>query len=410
MNAVVVRQVVKDYRIYPRGGGTRRSVFAWPRGEVKRALRDISFEMPVGECLGVIGDNGCGKSTLLRLLARISRPTSGEIEVNGRVSYLLDPTVGFNPDFTGRQNVYMKCALLGLSGAETDELLPSIHEFAGLAERLDHPIKTYSAGMLVRLGFAVAIHLPFDILLVDEVLSVGDYIFQRKCVGALKAFQLQGKTIVIASHSLAEIAHFCDRVLLLDDGAGKLLGPTESVLQAYMRDCESRGAQIEKPEFPLYDDLLSCCEQRVEGARIDEVAFLDAHGEPAAIFDSGAPLTLRLRFTAHAPIDNPCVRLQFWTNHGVFVFGSNTYRHELELGRLHGSYEALCRIPRLNLLAGDYFARVGVWPDEYRSFAAKAPYDVHEFKHVIAVRSARADGGGVARLDCAWSVKPLEGP
>ncbi len=410
MKAVVVRNLTKDYKIYSRRAQKFLELLTFNRRtyhETKRALHDLSFEVDTGECVGVIGDNGSGKSTLLRLLAQTSFPTTGDIEINGRVSYILDPTIGFNPEFSGRQNILTKCALLGLSAAQGEELFPKIHEFSGLGERIDHPIKTYSAGMTVRLGFSVAIHVPFDVLLIDEVLAVGDYLFQRKCINAIRAFREQGKTILISSHSLSDISAFCDRLILLAGGEIGMLDRTEQVVQKYIQDCDDRYARIESAATPVYDDVLSCCTERVAGAKIVDAAFLDESDASAAVFRTGRPLVARLVIEVNEEIDNPCIRLQFLRNDGTLVFGANTYRQELHLGKMRGRYEARCRIDELNLLAGDYYANIGVWPDEYKSFTARTPYDVQEFQHIITICSDRADGGGLARVPCRWSVTKL---
>lgn len=412
MKAIAVRNLTKDYKIYSRRGQKFKELLTLNRRdfhETKRALHDLTFDVAKGECLGVIGNNGSGKSTLLKILAQTSYPSVGDLEINGRVSYILDPSTGFNPDFSGRENVFIKCALLGLSQDETEELFPVIQEFSGLAERIDHPIKTYSTGMVVRLGFSVAIHVPFDILLVDEVLSVGDYLFQRKCINAIRAFKQQGKTILVSSHSLSDVSTFCDRLILLNDGVIGLIGETNSVVQTYIEDCETRYSRIEHStaENPIHDDALTCCTEKLGRVTILEVSFFDAGGNPTTTIASGTGLTLRVRFLAHEGIDNPCVRVQFLRNDGLLVTGSNTYRHDIDFGSLQGHFEALCHFPNFNLLEGEYYANVGIWPDEYQSFVSKTPYDIHEYNHIVTVSSTRIDGGGLARLPCAWSLNRL---
>jgi ABC-type polysaccharide/polyol phosphate transport system ATPase subunit len=411
MKAVVVRNLTKDYKIYSKRGQKAKELLTFNRRdfhETKRALHDVNFDVEVGECLGVIGDNGCGKSTLLKILARMSYPTAGEVEINGQVSYILDPAAGFNPDFSGRENVYTKCALLGMTTAETDELFPVVHDFSGLGDRIDHPMRTYSSGMVVRLGFSVAIHVPFDILLVDEVLSVGDYLFQRKCIGAIRAFKERGKTILVSGHSLADISTFCDRLILLNSGKIALLGQTDQVVRAYIEDCDNRYRRIERALTTVQDEALSCCMERLGRVSIVEVSFFDEQGRRTNTFRSGQTLVVHLRFVAHDPIANPCIRVQFLRNDGELITGSNTYRHGLAAGVLHGHYEAVCRFPEFNVLAGDYYANVGVWPDEFQSFVAKTPYDIHEFASVVTIESERVDGGGLVRVPCEWSLAKLE--
>jgi len=414
MSIVTVRHLTKDYRIYSRRGQKFKEMLTFNRRvyhDTKRALDDVNFILNAGECLGIIGFNGSGKSTLLKILAQTSLPTTGEISINGQVSYILDPSTGFNPDFSGRENVLIKCALLGLSAAQSAALFDVIHDFSGLGDRIDHPLKSYSTGMVVRLGFSVAIHVPFDVLLIDEVLSVGDYLFQRKCINAIRKFKEQGKTIIVASHSLADVSSFCDRLLLLDDGRLVLQGETDKVVQAYVEDCEQRYGRIEGPiqqGLPIHDPALELCEVKLGQAHIEEVAFLDGAGRPAIEYESGAPMTIRIRFRTDEPLTNPCIRIQFLRNDGLLILGSNTYRHELEFGRVDGVYEADCHFPSLNILSGDYYLNVGVWPDEYQSFQAKTPYDAHEYKHIITIASKRIDGGGLALSPCQWKMKKIE--
>ena len=411
MKAVVVRNLTKDYRIYSRRGQKFKEMLTFNRREyhdTKRALHDLNFDVDRGECVGVIGDNGSGKSTLLKILARTSHPTAGELEINGEVSYILDPATGFNPEFSGRENVHIKCALLGLTQEQTNQLFDVISEFSGLGDRIDHPIKTYSTGMIVRLGFSVAIHVPFDVLLIDEVLSVGDFLFQRKCVNAIRAFKEQGKTIMISSHSLSDVSTFCDRLILLDEGNVTMIGSTDHVVQTYVQECERRFSTIEKPQVTIHDEALACCVDTLGKVSILSVSFLDAAGNEAATFTAGEPMILRVRFWVEEEIENPCLRVQFLRNDGLLVVGSNTYRHDLDFGLMKGHYEALCRFTSMNVLAGDYYANVGIWPDEYQSFVAKIPYDVHEYKHIIHMTIRRVDGGGLTFSPCEWNLNKLE--
>jgi ABC-type polysaccharide/polyol phosphate transport system ATPase subunit len=407
MKAISVRNLTKDYRIYSQRGQKFKELITLNRRqfhEAKRALHDISFDVDPGECIGVIGDNGSGKSTLLKILAGTTAPTAGDIEIGGKVSYLLDPATGFNPEFSGRENVHIKCALLGLAPPQTNELFDVVHDFSGLGERIDHPMKTYSAGMVVRLGFAVAIHVPFDVLLIDEVLSVGDYLFQRKCVAAIRAFKDHGKTIMVSSHSLSDVATFCDRLILLNQGKMAMIGGTDAVVQAYVRDCDRRFTSIEEARVPIHDQALACCVDTLGKAAILAVHFIDAEGKETTHFTSGTGLTVRVRFLAEEEIVNPCIRIQFLRNDGMLVLGSNTYRHGIDLGRVKG----LCHFPSINILEGDYYVNVGIWPDEYQSFVAKTPYDVHEYRYIVNIESERPHGGGLVLSPSQWTLNRLE--
>src|SRR5437870_11736819 len=197
------------------------------------ALRDVSFAVQAGESFGVVGANGSGKSTLLKLLAGTAKPTSGTLEVNGRVTALLEIGAGFHPDFSGRENAYLNGSLLGLSRREMDTVMPGIQEFADIGRFFDAPVKTYSSGMYSRLGFAVAIHVEPDVLLVDEVLAVGDEYFQHKCFAKINAFRAGGKTILFVSHDLAAVKRICGRALFLDAGRIAAEGDVQYVADAY---------------------------------------------------------------------------------------------------------------------------------------------------------------------------------
>jgi len=197
------------------------------------ALREVELRVPKGELLGIVGPNGSGKSTLLRLLAGILQPTEGEVCVRGRVAPLIELGVGFHPELTGLENVHLNTSLFGMSRRETEELLPEIVEFSELAEFVDRPVKSYSTGMYMRLGFSIAVHLQSDVLLLDEVLAVGDAHFQEKCLERLKKIHAAGRTIVMVSHDLGAIARMCERAVLLVAGTVRSQGPAEEVLRRY---------------------------------------------------------------------------------------------------------------------------------------------------------------------------------
>jgi len=408
--AVVVKNLTKDYHIYSRRGQKLKEVLVLNRRnyhDTKRALYDISFEVDHGECLGVIGDNGSGKSTLLKILAGATYPTAGLVRVRGTISYILDPSTGFNAELSGRENIVAKCSLMGLSPTQIRALYPQMLEFSGLEARIEHPFKTYSTGMQVRLGFAVTIHLPFDVLIVDEVLAVGDFLFQRKCINAIRSFREQGKTIIVTSHSLSEVSSFCDRLILLDEGQVAMVGTTDLVIKSYVEQCESRYNRIEAPV--VKDDTLAPAFHRVEGARIIEVQFLDLEGHQKSVFDSGEPLTVRIRFiTTNGPLPDPCFRIQFLRNDGLLVLGMNNYRQEVHYPGIEGHFEVMLRFPTLDLLGGDYYANVGIWPDEYQSFAARSPYDAMEYKTIISVTQKREQGGGLVYCPCKFKLNKLE--
>ncbi len=246
---ICARGVGKKFGIYVNDRDRVFELFSRkPRHQDFWALRDVSFQVPRGSAFGIIGSNGAGKSTLLRLIAGVSQPSEGRLEVNASISSLLDLGLGFHTDFSGRENIYLNCTVLGMSRKEIDELVPSIVAFAELESFIDYPVKTYSAGMGLRLGFAIAAHLTHQIFLIDEVLTVGDQYFQRKCVRKIEEFIDQGRTIVLVSHDLHSVRSLCDQVLWLREGRVVALGPAAEVVDAYVDAIRAREAQVPVPQ------------------------------------------------------------------------------------------------------------------------------------------------------------------
>lgn len=250
--AITVDQVSKHYYLRGHGQDLKTALLSLPAMLLNRrprqefwALQDISLSMEPGECLGLAGLNGSGKSTLLRVIAGISKPTSGTVTVNGRISALLELGAGFHPQMSGRENALVNAVLLGLSLAEAREALPSIIEFSELGDFIEQPMRTYSSGMFVRLGFAVAVHVRPEILLIDEVLAVGDAEFQSKCFGHLERLRQDGVTVIIASHDLPSIQRYTDRAVLLEHGRIALEGPPANVLHEYLTRIFGPGEKAE---------------------------------------------------------------------------------------------------------------------------------------------------------------------
>jgi lipopolysaccharide transport system ATP-binding protein len=240
--AVSARGLGKRYRLNRLESGlhrARRRVRGQKGPGHLWAIRDLSFDVPEGAAFAIIGRNGAGKSTLLKILARLTEPTTGYVDVAGRVGALLEVGTGFNPELTGRENVYLNGALLGMTPREIDRRLDEIVAFAGVEQHLDKPVKWYSSGMYVRLGFAVAAHLEPDILIVDEVLSVGDLAFQQKCLGRMGDVIGSGRTVLFVSHNLAAVSAFCPTAAYLSDGELVTLGPTNEVIDSYLDDVQT---------------------------------------------------------------------------------------------------------------------------------------------------------------------------
>src|SRR5438093_8380654 len=288
MAAIRAEHLEKRYRLRTGRAPTLKELVLRqiPSAEAVYALKDVSFSVDRGQCFGVVGANGSGKSTLLKLIAGTAKPTTGTIDVEGRVSALLELGAGFHPDFTGRENAYLNGSLLGLSRKQMDAAMPEIERFADLDRFFDAAVKTYSSGMYARLGFSVAVHLDPDVLLVDEVLAVGDEYFQHKCFAKIADFRRQGRTIVLVSHDLGAVARLCERALWLDAGRVAVSGAVRDVVNAYQRTVGER----EQRERAARGEVgarwgskqIEIVRARVVGPGGEDAAVL-ASGEPAAI-------------------------------------------------------------------------------------------------------------------------------
>src|SRR5215471_16735186 len=333
MNAIELTNVTKIYRRYSgrqfatlKSALLQRSILRdLQASETFPALTDVSFTVPKGSTYGVIGRNGSGKSTALKLVAGITKPTSGSVNVRGRISALIELGAGFHPEISGRENVFINGIMLGLTKREIQKRFDEIVEFAELAEFIDAPVKTYSSGMYMRLGFSVAIHVDPDVLLVDEVLAVGDEGFTHKCLDKFGEFKRRGKTVLLVTHSLGMVERFCDDAIWLDAGRKCAEGDPKRVIGAYIgdvakqeaaflaasdaktqKDVESAPASAEpavgRPQDPTAPpaDMFQAAEGRwgSRAAEITSVTFLDASGQPSQVVQTGEPLTVRLSVRA----------------------------------------------------------------------------------------------------------------
>jgi lipopolysaccharide transport system ATP-binding protein len=290
------------------------------------ALRDASFSIERGSTFGLVGQNGSGKSTTLKVLAGIYRPTSGRVVVNGRVSALLELGAGFHGELTGRENIRLNGAILGLGRRQIDASIDRIIDFAGIGEFIDSPVKIYSSGMFVRLGFAVAVSLDPEILMVDEVIAVGDEEFQRKCFDHLFELRKRGTTIVLVTHSMGLVRDLCDHAAWLEQGVIRELGPARDVADSYIASVNDREvhAQPVDPEAPPAADGPA----RIGSGevRIASLEYLDGEGNPGPVLLAGAPCTIRMHYRAHSPVDRAIFGLGFLHESGANVSGPNSGR------------------------------------------------------------------------------------
>jgi ABC-type polysaccharide/polyol phosphate transport system ATPase subunit len=311
---IVVDHAARRFRVYPRESRALKDLVVArgrTRGTDVWALRDVSFEVDPGSAVGLVGRNGSGKTTLLRLLSGIVKPTSGSVAVAGRVGSLLELGAGFHPDLTGRENVYLNGSIHGLRRAAIREKLDEIVAFAGLEDFIDLPVRTYSSGMYMRLGFSIASHIEADVLLLDEVFAVGDESFQRKCFGKVFEFKQRGGTIVFVSHDAGAVERLCDRAVLLDQGRVAFDGPTHEAVVAYRRklagerDPEERAAGLK--------------EWGGELARVENVRLLGPDGEERSQLLAGEPFAIALDLSAETPIAAPRLGWELRDDAGILV-------------------------------------------------------------------------------------------
>jgi ABC-type polysaccharide/polyol phosphate transport system ATPase subunit len=426
MNAIEVLHATKVYRRFSHKRQFATLKSALLKGSLMRDLRpdetfaaiqDVSFTLPAGRTLGVIGRNGSGKSTMLKLVAGITKPTQGTVRVHGRISALIELGAGFHPEISGRENVFINGIMLGLSKREITRRFDEIVDFAELREFIDAPVKTYSSGMYMRLGFAVAIHVDPDVLLVDEVLAVGDEGFTHKCLDKFAEFKRRGKTILLVTHSLGLVERFCDEALWLDGGRMKGMGDPKRIVGAYITDVElseeeqlaagdakaHESAVVVSPDEPAAavlpdhpvetavapSDMFRATEGRWGSREVEitDVMFAADGGERAHVFHSGDRLDIRISLRAPLPIDDFVVGIGLFNAEGICCYGTNTSLEDYKSEQIAGDAEVAFTIERLDLVEGTYKLDVAVHKlDGY-------PYDYHRLLYTFRVKSRTKDVG-----------------
>ena len=375
-NAIEIHNLWKTFRLYQEKNQYLKAAVL--RGRRARyedfwALKEVSFDVPFGSTLGIIGSNGSGKSTLLKCLAGILSPDKGSVQINGRISALLELGAGFHLDLSGRENVYLNGAILGLSKREVTERFDDIVEFAGLGKFIDTPVKNYSSGMIVRLGFAVAANVEPEILLIDEVLSVGDQSFQLRCIERIEKFRQEGKTMVFVSHSLAQVQQLCENAIWIEKGEVRGQGRAMDVVMDYSG--ESYHA-VEKKEGELGERWGS------GEATITKVEILDANGNPLKLLITGKSTTIRVSFDSHLPIKQPVVGIRFTHLLGPVIWGTNTRRRGEFIESISGPGYVDITIPELPLLEGTYDLTVALSDHTellaFDHWERRVRFDVHQ--------------------------------
>jgi ABC-type polysaccharide/polyol phosphate transport system ATPase subunit len=418
-NAIEVRDVRKVYRRYGRRKqfATLKSAFLSGKllGDLKpdatfEALKGVSFDVGTGKTLGIIGRNGSGKSTMLKMIAGIGRPTSGTVKVSGRVSALIELGAGFHPEISGRENVFINGMMLGLSRRQVAQRFDEIVEFAELQDFIDAPVKTYSSGMYMRLGFAVAIHVDPEVLLVDEVLAVGDEAFTHKCLDKFGEFRRLGRTLLLVTHQLDMVTRLCDEAVWLDGGLARVQGDPKRVVDAYLTDVavkesldlrradevRMRSGEVVVVEPPT--DMFQATEGRwgTREVEIVGVEFIGANGQPAHVFQSGERVEIRLDLSASKLVHDVVVGIGIFNAEGTCCYGTNTHIEGASGGEVIGSGQARFIIDSLDLVDGTYKLDVAVHRQN------GAPYDYHRLLYTFRVTS-RLKEAGIFRPRHTWA-------
>lgn len=406
MTAIEVEHLYKTFRI-PHEKKTTifetlAGAFKPPNYETFHALKDINFTVEEGEALGIIGENGSGKSTLLKIIANILRPSSGKVTALKRLTPFLELGVGFQSDLTAAENIKIYATIMGMQKREINDKLEDIIEFAGLEKFRDTKLKNFSSGMQVRLAFSTAIQTDPEILLMDEVLAVGDMEFQQKCLDVLSQYRKDGVTIVFVSHDLGSVRRFCDRTLLLNKGEQIVLGETGDVIDRYVY-----GGGSEASSSGDSNDL-DTDESDVDSAgknsrwgdktiEITGVEFHDKFGNKGSRFNSSDPMTIRIFYNAHAKVSDPVFGIALYSENGENLFGTNTELKNIEIGTLEGKGHVDLMIERIPMITGRFLLTVAVHTHDQK------PYDWHDKQYSFDVMPISRDAG-LFDVPCNWKI------
>lgn len=438
--AVKVRDVHKSFKLfYDRSYSLKETLLFKKRRryETLEVIKGISFDVKKGEAIGLVGHNGCGKSTMLKMLTKIMYPDSGSIEIKGRVSSLIELGAGFHPDMSGRENIYINAAIFGLSKEEIDERLQDIIDFSEIEPFIDNPVRTYSSGMYMRLAFSVAINVDADVLLIDEILAVGDVAFQNKCFNRLREIKAKGTTIVIVSHSLSQIEQICERSYWINDGVIREYGDPKAVHMAYLdymisqrqgsedaapdiRQSEPEAVpDIQQPspeagETPVHTEETAPHQQEEapapaaapidvnkrwgsQDARITSISIRSSEGRETRLFRTGDDLDIELTYEVKKPVRNAVFGIGIFNRSGVQCYGTNTRIDKLDKFDLEKSGSMTLHLSGVNLIPGEYLLDFAIEMDE------GIPVDYYREAAVIEFSSNIGDVG-VARIEHSWSV------
>lgn len=389
MAAIIVDDISKKFKVYfDKGSSLKEKLLFKNRSyyEDRWVLKGVSFEVKKGEAIGIIGHNGCGKSTLLKLMTRIMYPDKGNIQIEGRVSSLIELGAGFHPDMSGRENIYTNASIFGLKRKEIDARIQDIIDFSGLEGSIDAPVRTYSSGMYMRLAFSVAIHVDADVLLVDEILAVGDMKFQVKCFDKMREIKANGTTIAIVSHSLDQIEQICDRSIWIHNGKVEAEGLPYDVHPAYMEFMGGKSLGSVTNRWGNKDiEILS-------------VQMFSKDGKESSVFKTGDPIRIAIQYITHKNTDNPVVGIGIFRSDGVDCYGVNTLLDKIPLSALGEKGRVIINIEKNNLLEGEYILDSAIHAED--GFSYDSIKGVLRFRMYSDIRDQ-----GVARLDHSWTFE-----
>lgn len=404
---VIAEDIYKYYKKYAnrhkfltlKSALVNRTLFTDLKSDEKfAALRGVSFCVEEGKTLSIIGENGSGKSTMLKILAGISRPTEGRISTTGRISALIELGAGFHPEISGRENIFINGIILGLTKKTIQEKLEDIVRFAELEDFIDNPVKSYSSGMYMRLGFSIAINVDPDILLVDEVLAVGDASFVPKCLEKINEFKRKGKTIIFVSHDLSTVDRISDEVIWLKNGKIEMQGYPKRVIDAYLEYIGKRDekkAEIQHLEEEKEGEIDVEKRWGSREIEISNVRMLDGAGREKYIYEADEPLSIEFDVTAHKTEGDFVFGIGIFNSEGVSCYGSNTFIEDYKSRSVSGKGSVRIKIPALNLINGAYFLDIAVHKRD------GFPFDYHHFQYTFRVTSPHRDVG-IIRIPHEW--------
>lgn len=416
INAIEVNHISKSFRVYLDKGHTIKENVLFSkrrRYENREVLKDISFSVKKGEAIGLIGHNGCGKSTTLKLLTRIMYPDSGSITMRGRVSSLIELGAGFHPDMSGRENIYINASIFGLSRKEIDARLDDIIAFSELEEFIDNPVRTYSSGMYMRLAFSVAINVDADILLIDEILAVGDVNFQAKCFNRLREIKAQGTTIVIVSHSLGQIEQICDRSIWIHEGVIKAEGFPRNIHPQYLDFMGRKRQEIENKEERKKKNIdqsnnqdtkknASAPEVKDDSQRwgnknaiITKIRLLDQNQNEQTVFSTGNDIHICFEYKVKKKVEDAVLGIGIFRMDGVQCYGTNTRIDKFKKFCLEKDGKIEIVLPDISLLPGQYFLDLAIESGD------GIPVDYYRYAKKFEMISISNDVG-VTRLPHVW--------